>query len=159
MKSKFLMSLSLAGIITFAIGTQAFAATSGYLVKDSSTVYEFNKTELSKGFLNYKRTGSDVLYSKYNELVQKSGLYALYDDTGKYVSYDAIKTAFLNAKRTNVAFNLDNFTESTSNVITNMPSVIKGVKVSGTSIVYEDKKTGSETTPGETEDLEVVDIY
>lgn len=159
MKSKFLMSLSLAGIITLSIGTQAFAATSGYLVKDSSTVYEFNKTELSKAFLNYKRTGSDVLYKKYNELVQKSGLYAFYDDTGKYVSYDAIKTAFLNAKRSNSSFNLDNFTESTTEVVTNMPSVIKEVKLSGTSIVYEDKKTGSETTPEDSEDLEVVDIY
>lgn len=159
MKSKVLASLAIAGVIALGIGSNAYAKTDAYMVKDnsSSVVYEFEKVELIDAFINYKRNGSDPLYDEYNKLFAANGLYAFHDSTKKYVSFNEVKDAFIAAKRSGQVFKLDDFTEDKGKSMSGMPKTCKRVTVSGDSITYQDKETGSSVTPSE-DDLEVISI-
>lgn len=143
------------GVLTSTmIGVQA--KTVSYLIKDKSTgtVYEYGVAELIDGFLNYKASGSDVLYNDFSSKLNKNGYYSFYDDTKKYVDYKDISNAFLEAKSNKQDFKLDTYTQSSSaSVVKDLPSSINSVVKENGKITYVVKNNS--TTSNE---LEVISI-
>lgn len=156
MKIKSLLAAVALSVVVLGTGT-AYAKTDAYVVKDTSTsvIYEFDKQALTDSFMNYKINGTDPLYNEYNKVFSKFGLYAFHDSTGKYIDYNEVKDAFLEAKLNKQDFMLDNFTENKGTKMTTIPKIIKQVVASGSGVVYQDKDTGS---TGQSEDLEVISI-
>ena len=126
------------------------------MVKDKVTgvVYVYGVDQLRDGFLNYKSTGSDALYTNFTSKLTQNGYYSFYDDTKKYVDYNSIMSAFLQAKTSNVLFNLDSFTASAAaTAVTNLPTTVTNVTNTSGIIKYEVQGTTSVTS-----DLEVISI-
>lgn len=159
MRKKVLMMLAIMGFVFVGIGQRAYANMDAYLIKDSSEniVYEFNKDELSKSFLNFKRNKKASLYEEYAKLFVSNNLFALHDDTQKYVDYKDVKQAFLNSKRSGKPFDVDNYTEKLGKAMTNMPKKIKKVTAPDNKVVYTEVDTGSSSSE-EVGDLEVISI-
>ena len=154
------MKLLTMGILVGGVLSSVFinvqAKTVSYLVKDkvTGTVYEYGVEQLRAGFLNYKSSGTDVLYTDFTSKLSKNGYYSFYDDTKKYVDYNSIMGAFLEAKTSNIEFKLDSYTASTSAAaVKDLPSTITNVDNSTGNIKYVAKNPISTTT-----DLEVISI-
>lgn len=154
------MKLLTMGVLAGGVLSSAFisvqAKTVSYLVKDkvTGTVYEYGIDQLREGFLNYKSSGKDVLYSDFVSKLGKNGYYSFYDDTKKYVDYNSIMQAFLEAKSSSREFKLDIFTASTSaTAVNDLPATITNVINSNSVIKYEVKNTNSAST-----ELEVISI-
>ncbi|MCY6370967.1 hypothetical protein [Clostridium ganghwense] len=154
---KVLATLAIAGCVALGMGAKANAKTDAYLIKDKSTgtVYEFDRQALVKSFMNYNINGSDALYDDYKRLFSKNGLYAFHDDTKKYVDYEEVKKAFMDANINNKAFSLDDFTENKGATMTTVPKIVKDVTASNGKITYSDKDTGSQ---GAEDALEITSI-
>ena len=154
------MKLLTTGILVSGVLASTFisvqAKTVSYLVKDkvTGTVYEYGVDQLRAGFLNFKSSGADVLYSDFTSKLSKNGYYSFYDDTKKYVDYVSITTAFLQAKTSNIAFNLDSFTASSSaTAVKDLPLTITHVINNSGVIKYDVKNAISSSN-----DLEVISI-
>ncbi|MCY6484532.1 hypothetical protein OW763_09285 [Clostridium aestuarii] len=160
-KTKVLSCLAIVGCISTAAGISANAKTDAYLIKDksNSVIYEYDSKTLIDGFLNYSETNQDSFYEDFISRVSKSGTYAYHDSTNKYVSFETVRDAFLDANEEGKTFSLMTFTESDdARAMTNLPQTIKSVKINDGEISYKDKNTGGSGEDTEEEPLRVISI-
>lgn len=161
MKKRWLSCLAVAGILTMGLATNVNAKTDAYLVKDASTntVYQFGLETLKNSFLDYTEDIDAPFYEEFmKKITDFGGTYAYHDDTNKYVSFETVSEAFLNAIEKGDSFSLEKFTESPQAApLTGLPGTLKELKITNGQKAYEDVETGS-TAPEESEYLEVVEI-
>ena len=146
---------ALAGIMASTVlSSAAFAAVDAYSVKVGDNVFEYNTTELQESFLASKAGDEAVLYNDFAaKLEEAKGFYAFHDaKTNRYIAFDNVTNAFLGDREN---FKLNDYVEADKAVaVTNLPTVIKSVKVVGGEIKLEDKNTGTVVS----EELEVKSV-
>ncbi|WMJ80777.1 hypothetical protein RBU49_00605 [Clostridium sp. MB40-C1] len=162
MKKKILTCLAVAGLITMGSTVNTYAKTDAYLIKDSKSgvLYQYDLETLKNSFLDYTEYGKAPFYEEFIGKIQAfGGTYAYHDSTKKYVSFETVSEAFLNAQEQGKGFSLGDYTESSeAKAMTGIPETVKNLKVTDGKAVYEDIKTDGSTTPEESEDLEVISI-
>lgn len=136
---------ALAGIMASTVlSSVAFAAVDAYTVKVGDNVFEYNTAELQESFLASKAGDEAVLYTDFAaKLEEAKGFYAFHDaKTNRYIAFDNVTNAFLGDREN---FKLNDYVETDKAVaVTNLPTVIKAVKVVGGEIKLEDKSIGEQ---------------
>ncbi|MCY6484370.1 hypothetical protein OW763_08370 [Clostridium aestuarii] len=97
-KLKALIALVTATTVTMGLTINAFAMVDGYIVKDtkSNVTYQYNKDKLVDAFLSEKE-GEKLLFKDFSNNVKEHGIYGYHDDSEKYVDYQDVANAFLDA--------------------------------------------------------------
>src|SRR3712207_2740133 len=128
---------SIATLITFLVvsSTVAQAKVISYEVTTNEGHRKSYATnQLVESFLAYKQGENSEIYINFIKDL-KSGKYeAFQDDTKKYVSYDLILEAFLEAKEKNENFNVEDFVKQAKGIELT-------VDLNNTSLTHEEKIT------------------
>lgn len=142
---KVFSTASVAGMIATAVlSSQAFAAVDAYSIKVGGDVYQYNKENLAKSFVEAKRGNDAVLYDDFIAKLEKAGgFFAFHDDKTGYVDFENIKGKFQEAKRAGQEFKVDEYTESKDAKVVEVPTVKKAVVKEG-KVVYEEENSGKE---------------
>ena len=159
-KIKLGMIAALAFSICMGVGSvKTYAKVKSVLVKDTSAqkVYEYNLSDLNDSIAASQIGESSPLYDDYNSKVQKFNVYAVYDDTNKYVDFSKVIDAFTDAQMNQSPFILDDFTSSANApLVANTPTTLTDVSVSSTgTLTFTDKTIG--TNP-DSSDFSVISI-
>lgn len=138
-----------------------YAKVNSVLVNDTSSqkVYEYNYSNLADSFVASKMGEAAPLYNDYYSKIGQFGVYAIYDDTNKFVDYAKISEAFADAKALKQPFNIDEFTSSDKAPLlqSNPASVFDAAYTNG-SISYTEKKISGGPTNPDSSDFQVIGI-
>lgn len=116
-----LSTAAITGLITAAVGSTAFAKTSGILVKNGSNDYKYDLSTLQKAFDdNQMDSTQGVLYQDYANKLASGKVIGLYDDTqaGKVIDYSKVQAAFEEAQLDGTNFILNAYTEKSADYVT-----------------------------------------
>lgn len=110
-----LSAAAMAGVMTSALSTTAFAKVDSIVIKDVKTGknLEYKMSELLESQTEFYRNGSSALYENFNEALTAEGnvIAAYHDDKTGYVDQPMIMEAYTAAQRNEEKFELDAFTE------------------------------------------------
>lgn len=136
-KKKYLI-LTLLGIGIGSISNIVFvnAEVDAYLIKNTkeNSIYEYKLKDLKDAFILYKLNGSSTLYKDFHKNYSQYGLYALHDNSGKYIDYKEVD----NVKNNSTEFDINRYIESDNckamGVLNNINTVVvkNGVISTGT---------------------------
>lgn len=114
-----LSTAALAGLITTALGTTAFAKTTDVVVKSGTNDYSYNLQSLTGAYDDYQMDSTKgVLYQDYLTKLKNGSVEALKDDVTGFVDYSKVQAAFENAQIVGTAFDLNAYTSTSKDVIT-----------------------------------------
>jgi hypothetical protein len=129
-----LSAVAMAGVVTSALSTTAFAAVDAIVIKDVKTGknLEYKMSDLLASQTEFYRNGSSALYENFNAaLIAEGNVVAAYHDnkTG-YVDQKMIMEAYTDAQRKEEVFTLDTFTEKAVAIdMTTVKRVVVGGEV------------------------------
>ncbi|WP_234123185.1 beta strand repeat-containing protein [Clostridium hydrogenum] len=114
-----LSTAALAGLITTALGTTAFAKTTDVVVKSGTNDYSYNLQSLTGAFDDYQMDSTKgALYQNYLTNLKNGSIEALKDDVTGYIDFSKVQAAFENAQLVGTAFDLNAYTSTSKDVIT-----------------------------------------
>lgn len=114
-----LSTAALAGLITTALGTTAFAKTTDVVVKSGTNDYSYNLQSLTGAFDDYQMDSTKgALYQDYLTNLKNGSIEALKDDVTGYVDFSKVQAAFENAQLVGTAFDLNAYTSTSKDVVT-----------------------------------------
>lgn len=141
---KGIATLLLGACVSIATAPVAFAKADAYLVKDSAsaTVYEYNKSVLNNGLVNYTVNGSDPYFEEFDGRRSKNSLYAIHSDSGKYVDFNNAKNALIEYTLQGKEFNLDTYLDLSTTPALNITNDLKEVTLENGQVKYVVKSNG-----------------
>lgn len=162
-KGKITMAIAAFSICVGLSGVHTFAKVNSILINDTTAqkIYEYNYNDLSDSFESAMLGDSSPLYNDYSSKMSKLGVYAIYDDTNKFVDFAQTEAAFEDAQLNTTPFDINAFTESSNApLLKTTPTTVYDVQVSGNSVNYVSKNVGGGTTPTnpDSSDFSVISI-
>lgn len=139
-----LSTAAVAGLITTALGSTAFAKASGVLVNNGDKNYRYDLSSLNSSFTDYSNDSKQgALYQDYVSKITSGKVTAVYDDKqSAYIDFAKISSDFSDAVQAGKTFDLNAYTESSKNTVTENPATIYDATV-GTDgkVAYAQEQT------------------
>lgn len=126
-----LSTAAIAGLITTALGSTAFAKTTAVLVNNGNDNYKYDLSSLNQSFADYTVDNTQgTLYKDYASKIASGKVAAVYDDKqNAYIDFAKLSSDFADAVAAGNTFDLNAYTETSKNVVTEDISTISDATV------------------------------